>query len=54
LDAQRLLRGLRGLNLIGGDVVEVAPPLDPSGNTALVGATMMFEILCLLAERFEQ
>jgi guanidinopropionase len=51
LDAQRLLRGLRGLNLIGGDVVEVAPPYDPSGNTALVGATMMFEILCLVADR---
>ena len=51
LDAQRLLRGLRGLDLIGGDVVEVAPPYDPSGNTALVGATMMFEILCLIADR---
>lgn len=50
LDAQRMLRGLRSLNLIGGDVVEVAPPFDQSGNTALVGATMMFEILCLLAE----
>ena len=35
---------------VGGDVVEVYPPLDPTGNTALVGATMMFEILCLLAE----
>ena len=51
LDAQRLLYGLRGLNLIGGDVVEVAPPYDPSGNTALVGASMMFEILCLVADR---
>jgi guanidinopropionase len=51
LEAQRLLRGLRGLDLIGGDVVEVAPPYDPSGNTALVGATMMFEILCLIADR---
>ena len=50
VEAQKFLRGLRGLNLIGGDVVEVAPPFDPSGNTALVGATMMFEILCLLAE----
>ena len=49
-EAQRMLRGARGLNLIGGDVVEVAPPFDPSGNTALVGATMMFEILCVLAE----
>ena len=51
LEAQRLLRGLRGLNLIGGDVVEVAPPYDQTGNTALVGATMMFEILCLVADR---
>ncbi|MBL8838024.1 MAG: agmatinase [Alphaproteobacteria bacterium] len=49
-EAQRMLRGLRGLNLVGGDVVEVAPPLDPTGNTALVGATMMFEILCVLAD----
>lgn len=50
IEAQRLVRGLRGLNLIGGDVVEVSPPFDPSGNTALVGATMMYEILCILAE----
>jgi len=50
IEAQALLRGLRGLNLIGADVVEVAPPYDPSGNTALVGATIMYEILCLLAE----
>ena len=49
-EAQALLRGLRGLNLVGGDVVEVAPPFDPGGNTALVAATMMYEILCLLAE----
>jgi guanidinopropionase len=50
IEALALLRGLRNLNLIGGDVVEVAPPFDPSGNTALVGATLMYEILCLLAE----
>jgi guanidinopropionase len=48
-EAQQMIRGLAGLDLIGGDVVEVAPPFDPSGNTALVGATMMFEILCVLA-----
>jgi len=41
---------IRGLNLVGGDVVEVSPPFDMSGNTALVGVTMMLEILCLLAE----
>jgi guanidinopropionase len=51
LEALRLLHGLRGLNLIGGDVVEVAPPYDQTGNTALVGATIMFEILCLIADR---
>ena len=50
VEALKLLRGLRGLNLVGGDVVEVAPPLDQTGNTALVGASLMFEILCLLAE----
>ncbi len=50
IEAQGLLRGLRGLDLIGADVVEVSPPFDPSGNTALVGATMMYEILCILAE----
>jgi len=49
IEAQALLRGLWGLDLIGGDVVEVSPPFDPSGNTALVGATMMYEILCVLA-----
>ncbi|BBK38901.1 guanidinopropionase [Allostella sp. ATCC 35155] len=49
-EAQRMLRGLQGLDLVGGDVVEVSPPFDPSGNTALVGATMMFEILCVLAD----
>jgi len=52
-EALRLLRGLRGLDLIGGDVVEVSPPFDPTGNTALVGATLMYEILCLLAESFQ-
>jgi guanidinopropionase len=50
IEAQALVRGLRGLDLIGGDVVEVSPPFDPSGNTVLVGATMMYEILCVLAE----
>jgi len=49
-DAQAMIRGLRGLNLVGGDVVEVSPPFDPSGNTALVGVTLMWEMLCLLAE----
>jgi guanidinopropionase len=52
LEAQLLLQGLGGLNLVGGDVVEVAPPFDNTGNTSLVGVTIMFEILCLLAAQF--
>ena len=50
-EAQRMLRGLRGLDLMAADLVEVSPPFDPSGQTAFVGASLMFEILCLLAER---
>jgi guanidinopropionase len=50
VEAQALVRGLRGLNLIGGDLVEVSPPFDPTGNTGLVAATMMYEMLCVLAE----
>ena len=53
-DAQRMLRGLRGLDIVGADVVEVSPPFDPSGATALAGVTMMWEILCLMAERVSQ
>jgi arginase family enzyme len=49
-EALQVLRGLRGLNVIGGDLVEVSPPFDAAGITALAGATLMFEILCLGAE----
>ena len=54
VEAQFMIRALQGLNLVGGDVVEVAPPFDPTGNTALVGATMMFEILCVVADSVGQ
>jgi guanidinopropionase len=50
-EAQRMLRGLKGIDLVGADVVEVSPPFDPLGGTALVAANLMFEILCLLALR---
>ena len=49
-EAHKLLRGSRGVNLMSGDVVEVVPPFDLSGSTALVGATNLFQILCLLME----
>jgi len=45
--AAAVLRGLRGLNLVGGDVVEVSPPYDPAGITAVAGAHAALEILCL-------
>jgi len=51
-DAQMFLRGLRWLNLVGGDLVEVSPSFDPLGTTSLVAATIIYEILCLLAESF--
>ena len=43
-----IVRGCAGLNLIGGDLVEVSPPYDPSGNTALIGANLLYEMLCVL------
>jgi len=46
--ALAIVRGARGLNLVGGDLVEVSPPYDPSGNTALVGANLLYEMLCVL------
>ena len=45
-----MIRELGDLNLYGGDLVEVAPPFDPTGNTALTGATLMFGILCVVAQ----
>jgi guanidinopropionase len=49
-EALQLVRGFRNLDLIGADMVEVSPPLDQTGGTALVGASIAFELLCLLAE----
>jgi arginase family enzyme len=49
-EAQELVRGLAGLDIVGCDVVEVAPPFDGPGQiTALLAANLMFELLCLLA-----
>ncbi|ETD79895.1 agmatinase [Rhodobacter capsulatus] len=49
--ALEVARGLRGLDIIGADLVEVSPPFDPAGNTAWLGVNLMFEMLCVLAER---
>ena len=46
-----LLRGLVGLDIVGGDVVEVAPQYDSTTNTAQCGAQVLFELFCLVAGR---
>jgi len=48
IQALEIVRGLKGLNLIGGDLVEVSPPYDTTGNTALIGANLLYEMLCVL------
>jgi len=49
LQVQMMLRELKGLNIIGGDVVEVAPQYDPTTNTAHVAAQLLFELFALIA-----
>lgn len=48
-EAQEMVRLLQGVDIVGADVVEVAPPFDLAGMTAIAGATMMFELLCVMA-----
>jgi guanidinopropionase len=47
-EAQAILHGLKGLDIIGGDVVEIAPQYEATANTAMVGAQILFEILSLI------
>jgi guanidinobutyrase len=49
--ALEIVRGCAGLNLVGCDLVEVSPPYDPSGNTALIAANLLYEMLCVLPSR---
>ena len=48
VQALEIIRGCHGLDLVGCDLVEVSPPYDPSGNTALTAANLLFEMLCVL------
>lgn len=48
IQALEIIRGCKGLDLIGGDLVEVSPPYDTTGNTALLGANLLYEMLCVL------
>jgi len=47
MQALEIVRGCRGLDIVGCDLVEVAPAYDTSGNTALLGANLLFEMLCV-------
>ncbi|MFC5736679.1 agmatinase [Sinirhodobacter huangdaonensis] len=53
-EAQQMLRLLGPVNIAGADVVEVAPPFDVGGMTALAGATVMFELMCVMATQVDQ
>lgn len=48
-EAQGMIRMLAGCDIVGADMVEVSPPFDAGGLTALNGATVMFELLCVMA-----
>jgi guanidinopropionase len=49
--ALEVARGLQGVKIVGADLVEVSPPFDASGGTAWLGVSIMFEMLCVMAER---
>jgi guanidinopropionase len=48
-EAQQMVRALDGVDIVAGDLVEVSPPFDPSGMTAWIGASILFEIFCITA-----
>ena len=48
-EAIQVIRALKGLNFAGADLVEVSPPFDQSGGTAYLAATLIFELLCVMA-----
>ena len=48
--ALQVVRGLAGVDIVGADVVEVSPPFDPSGGTAWLAVSVMFELLCVMAD----
>ena len=49
-EALKVVRELAGVKIIGADMVEVSPPFDPSSNTAFLGVSVMFELLCQMVD----
>ena len=52
--AAALMRALAGMNIRGGDIVEVSPPFDTTGTTAIAGAHVAVELCCLLGWRMRE
>ena len=48
IQALEIIRGLKGVNLVGCDLVEVSPPYDQAGTTALIAANLLYEMLCVV------
>lgn len=53
-EAQKIVRELAGVNLVGADLVEVSPPFDAEGGTAWLGVSIMFELMCVLAQAMQK
>ncbi|MEM6490077.1 MAG: agmatinase [Pseudomonadota bacterium] len=51
IQALEIVRGMAGLGIVGCDLVEVSPPYDPTGNTALIASNLLYEMLCVLPDR---
>jgi guanidinopropionase len=51
--ALQVVRELSGVNIVGADLVEVSPPFDPSGGTAFLGVSIMFELMCQMVVSIE-
>ena len=49
-EALKVVRELTGIKIVGADMVEVSPPFDPSSNTAFLGVSIMFELLCQMVD----
>ena len=49
-EALKVVRELAGVKIVGADMVEVSPPFDPSSNTAYLGVSVMFELLCQMVD----
>ena len=50
VEVRDIIRGVRGMDIVGGDLMELSPPNDPTGKSACLASGIAFAMLCLLAE----